>query len=74
MHLGCAAHVLNSRVRCGQGDISGQGSWEQLLSRGSFSLSVLTSQEVFQCHSSGFGLTQQNSKALGVKHVSALIH
>lgn len=34
-----------------------------------FSASILTSPEVFQCHSSGFSLIQQNSEALGVKHM-----
>lgn len=34
-----------------------------------FSASILTPPEVFQCHSSGFSLIQQNNDALGVKHV-----
>lgn len=34
-----------------------------------FSASILTSPEVFQCHNSGFSLIQQNSEALGVKHM-----
>lgn len=34
-----------------------------------FSASILTSPEAFQCHSSGFSLIQQNSEALGVRHM-----